>query len=87
MEFGRLTAIAALLALSAVACVADQHEAAMEARRAYRECLEANPDNRERCSHLEEEYRRRADEYVEDAAKAWGCENTPDRCDPRELRR
>jgi predicted solute-binding protein len=86
MEFRRLTAIAALLALSAVACVADQHEAAMEARRAYRECLEAASGNRERCEHLQEEYHQRA-EYEEDAAKAWGCKNTADRCDPRELRR
>ena len=80
MTWKHSTAVVVLLALSAIACIADQREAAMEARRAYRECLEANSGDRERCSQLEEEYRWRVEEYEKAASEAWSCDLTTDRC-------
>jgi hypothetical protein len=76
-----LTLTVASMALVAIGCVASEHSAFVKARRAYRECVEAHPDDRESCSHLEAQYHSRAEEYGDHAARSWGCTNTPDRCD------
>jgi len=65
----------------ATGCVASERSAFVKARRAYRECLEANPEDPDTCSHLEAESNRRAEEYGDHAARSWGCTHTPDRCD------
>jgi hypothetical protein len=68
-------------ALVATACVATERSAFVKAREAHRECVEAHPDDRETCDHLEAESNRSAQEYGDQAARSWGCTHTPNRCD------
>jgi hypothetical protein len=81
MSARALVVVVVSTALIATGCVASERSAFVKARRAYRECLEANPEDPDTCSHLEAESNRRAEEYGDHAARSWGCTHTPDRCD------
>ena len=71
-----------LLSSGAGGCAFAEHRRYREADADYRECLEENPRSPETCEPLRAARDREYERYERTAERAWGCERTPEGCDP-----
>lgn len=58
----------------------ESYFSARAARQAYRACLEDPERSKDECEDEREHANSEFDRYEQEAQRAWGCENTPDRC-------
>ena len=58
----------------------DSYWKARNAREAYYACLEDPDRGADECERERERADAEFDRYEDEAQRAWGCENTPDRC-------
>ena len=71
-----------ILALAAnSACVWDEFDAAKRASADYRECLDANPSEPDRCAILKEEMNRQVEAYDSAAKEYWDCDDKTGECE------